>query len=157
MDVVIREATVADAGILAQLSAFVQALHVPLKPQFFRPVDKPGIAEWFAARLSERAVRIWLAEVGGAPMGYAVVAGRERPETPFSVATRTQEIEQLGIHPDVRRHGIGRALVHRVLDEARADGISEVTLTSWVRNEGAQQAFRRMGFTPEIVRFSIAC
>jgi ribosomal protein S18 acetylase RimI-like enzyme len=58
----------------------------------------------------------------------------------------------IGVRPDQRRKGLARALVDIVVAASDADGIRDVELTSWVFNSGAQEAFRRLGFTPKLVR-----
>jgi ribosomal protein S18 acetylase RimI-like enzyme len=73
----------------------------------------------------------------------------------MAVATQTYEVNQLGVRAEARRRGIVRALIQCVLAQARVAGVSEVTLKSWSFNEDAQQAFRRVGFRPEVVQFVI--
>ena len=157
MTVLIRAARPDDAEALATLSAEVQALHIPHKPQFFRPVAPAALAEWFCARFAEPDTHIWIAEVGAVPVGYAVIVARTRLETPLTVATLTHEIDSLGVRADARKRGVARSLVQHVLAQARRAGISEVTLTSWSFNTDAHQVFRRLGFRPEVLKFVIDC
>ena len=157
MPITIRAARPEDADVLTALNADVQALHAAHKPTFFRPPDASAVSVWFRERLSQPGARAWIAELDGRDVGYALVVVRERPDTPFSVASRTYEIDQLGVDPTVRRRGVARALVEHVLRDARNAGLREVTLRSWTFNKTAQRAFQRMGFTPEVVQMVARC
>jgi ribosomal protein S18 acetylase RimI-like enzyme len=57
--------------------------------------------------------------------------------------------------PSHQRRGVGRALLNRVLEHAVASGVDEVVLSSWAFNESAHEAFRRWGFTPRLIEFSL--
>jgi ribosomal protein S18 acetylase RimI-like enzyme len=51
--------------------------------------------------------------------------------------------------------GIARALMQKVVSEAKARRIEAVELNSWAFNEPAQAAFWRLGFTPKVTRFEL--
>ena len=157
MNLVIRAARDDDAETLAMLSSSIQVLRHALKPTYFKPVDPRAAVDWFRRRVADAAIRIWIAETDDSAVGYASVTRSDRPETPFNHAARGLAIDQIGVRPDAQRQGVGRALVRHVVIEARAAGITEVTLRAWVENTGAQQAFLRVGFVPEVVQFRISC
>ena len=54
--------------------------------------------------------------------------------------------EDLVVHPDERKRGIGEALLKHVVDQARAEGILRITLLTDMQNERAQAMYRRAGF-----------
>ena len=54
--------------------------------------------------------------------------------------------EDLVVHPDERKRGIGEALLKAVVDHARADGVLRITLLTDMQNERAQAMYRRVGF-----------
>ena len=97
----------------------------------------------------------WLAEQDGTAVGYVIAALHERAENVLHTPRRMVEVIQIGVLPEYQRRGIGRALLNRVLEYARATGVDEVVLSSWVFNESAHEAFRRWGFTPRIIEFSL--
>ena len=154
MNVTIRRAVVGDEQALTRLNAFVHDLHVASKPLYFKPAVPEDVAAWFKGLLERSTVRIWIAERDGTAVGYVSVFLRERGENIFGHARQWLELDQIGVHPDDRRGGIGRALVDVVLQAAETDRIRDVELSSWAFNKGAQQAFRRLGFTPTVVRFA---
>ena len=54
--------------------------------------------------------------------------------------------EDLVVHPDERKRGIGEALLKYVIEQARAEGILRITLLTDMQNERAQAMYRRVGF-----------
>src|SRR5213075_2046974 len=54
--------------------------------------------------------------------------------------------EDLVVHPDERKRGIGEALLKHVIDQARSEGILRITLLTDMQNESAQAMYRRVGF-----------
>src|SRR6185503_14011987 len=54
--------------------------------------------------------------------------------------------EDLVVHPEERKRGIGEALLKHVVATARAEGILRITLLTDMQNERAQAMYRRAGF-----------
>lgn len=54
--------------------------------------------------------------------------------------------EDLVVHPDERKRGIGEALLKHVIEQARAEGVLRITLLTDMQNERAQAMYRRAGF-----------
>lgn len=55
-------------------------------------------------------------------------------------------IRMLGVHPDARRRGVGKALMDHALAASQAAGKSRVTLHSTMPMETARGMYERMGF-----------
>lgn len=68
----------------------------------------------------------------------------------FTVSTaeggRVALFEDLVVHEDYRKQGIGAALLQYVIDEARTEGVLRLTLLTDMQNEQAQALYRRLGF-----------
>jgi ribosomal protein S18 acetylase RimI-like enzyme len=152
----IRAASAGDVEAIAALNTEVQELHFASRPDQFRTARVEEIAPWITELLHNPSARLWVAELGGAVVGYVVTLVRERPENPFCPARTWWEIDNLGVQAKHRRGGIGRALVSHVVDEARARGIRDLELQAWAFNQNAQQAFRSLGFVPKVVRFELS-
>ncbi len=60
--------------------------------------------------------------------------------------------EDLVVHPDQRRHGIGGQLLAYVVEQARAEGVLRITLLTDMQNERAQALYRRAGFVGSPLR-----
>ena len=150
----VRQADRSDAELLSQLNRFVQELHFTRMPQRFKPPETGAIAEWFRSMMENPAARAWIAEAEGAAVGYIIAVTHDRPETPFCFRRVYCEIDQIAVSPEFRKEGVAKALVERVLAEARSSGIQDIELNSWSFNTEAHDAFAALGFIPQIVRFN---
>ena len=56
------------------------------------------------------------------------------------------EVEPVVVATDHRRRGVGKRLVHAVVDEARARGARQLSVRPVARNDAALAFFRDMGF-----------
>ena len=56
------------------------------------------------------------------------------------------DVQTIAVAPDVRRMGLGRALMHALLKAARAAGVREVFLEVRADNDGAQALYDSLGF-----------
>ena len=81
--------------------------------------DEPWSAEEYRALLE--ADRIWVADVGGRPVGYVLA-------TDFGGHVR---LDQLSVRPEHGGRGLGSALVEVVMGWARDQGATFVTLTTF--------------------------
>jgi GNAT superfamily N-acetyltransferase len=153
MSLTIRPAVNGDEAVLVRLNQFVQELHVANAGSTFRRADDTELAAWFRAMFDKPDVRIWVAEMDHAPVGYVMVSHNERLESPYRYARRCHDIDAIAVLPQWQRRGIGRALVGKVFEEARAASVEEVELSSWSFNQSAHEAFHRLGFAPKWVRF----
>lgn len=96
------------------------------------------------------------AEVEGLPGDYAPPSGRLllafRDDVAVGcVALRAVdgarcEMKRLYLRPGARGSGLGRALVERLLSEARAEGYGEVVLDTLPSMAEAQRMYERFGF-----------
>jgi ribosomal protein S18 acetylase RimI-like enzyme len=141
----IRSATVTDAHALAELGAIVQALHHQRHPDLFKPADPIAAYPHYRQALADPQVWAFLAEVGDQAVGYVLVRVVSVPDTPFTWSATTVDIDEVGVHPDVRRQGVGRALLDRVRELAAALGAHRLHLSVWEFNEAAQRFFAAQG------------
>ena len=153
MAITIRDADESDVDLLVELSRIGQELHADALPAYFERHESRAAAAWIRSRLGRAESRTWIARAGDVPVGYVVAVVRDRPGDARCKPRRTCEIEEIAVSPAHRRQGVARALVDRVLADARARGIRDVELTSWSFNADAHRAFEALGFRPRIVRF----
>ena len=148
----IRTATPADAGTLARLNRVVQGWHAAAYPDVFYPNPDPALlADHFATRLRDPDVTCFLA--GDPAQGYALCSLTFRPQSLFSPAIRRVMVDQIAVTPEVRRQGIGRALLAAARALARSHGCDEVLLDTWEANHAAHAFFRAEGFAPRRMLF----
>ena len=149
----IRRAVAGDEGLLGLLCASVQELHFRERPDVFKEPDVHCLEEWFRSTMATESVEVLIAEVGAVPAGYALVRHQHRDQNVFCHERRWGEVEQIGVSPDYRRHGVARSLLSQIVESAKAAGLVEVELNTWSFNQSAHRAFGRLGFETKNLRF----
>ncbi len=91
----------------------------------------------FELRMARRAGRLWVALVDDEPVGFAHVVVHER-----GVA----HLEEVDVHPDHARRGLGRRLVQTVCAWATSHGFDAVTLTTFRHLPWNMPFYAQLGF-----------
>jgi GNAT superfamily N-acetyltransferase len=151
----IRNAVVGDEGLLAELSAFVQDLHLERRPSDFKPTSVSELTAWYKSLLQTSAARAWIAVEDGLPIGYVLALVNRRPANPFCPEKQWWEIDQIAVDPRCRRRGVGRALISAAVAEAKVLGIQKIEAQSWAFNHEMHELLRRIGFVPKMLRFEL--
>ena len=150
----LRRATADDAGTIAALNEHVHRLHVEALPAQFLTVDRTAAEAFFSAQLADEGNIVWIAELGGEPVGYLYAVEAHRGVNPFTTEQHTLYIHHLAVDPAVRRRGVGSAMIATAETYARAHGLSGLRLDSWLFKTEAHAFFRGLGFEPSITRFA---
>ena len=79
---------------------------------------------------------MFVAEVGGVAVGYAAV----------DVLDGCAHLEQMSVHPDHGRRGLGAALLERVCNWSQANAFPAITLTTFRDVAWNAPYYRRFGF-----------
>jgi ribosomal protein S18 acetylase RimI-like enzyme len=149
MQVCIRGATGNDLDALVALNAQVQKLHARLEPSHFRAVtDEAEIRTFFSGKLGSPRNSILLAFDQAQPVGYLWFEIQNRAQTVFTYATRRIYVHHIAVDASARRRGAASALLSRVEDKARSEGICRIVLDAWAANHDAQHFFFSKGFAP---------
>ena len=147
-DLILREATAADAEALSSLGSesFVATFgHLYSARDLQTFLDKTHSPRAVAAELAAPGRVYRLAESGGALAGYAkLVLACGWPDHARGHAV--VEMRHLYTAPALTGHGIGTVLMDWALAEARARGADEMQLSVWSENFGAQRFYARYGF-----------
>lgn len=101
-----------------------------------RSFSLPWSETTFRGLMRRPSAALVVAELDGAVAGYLVM---------WFVAEEA-EIGDIAVLPKLRRHGIGRALVGRAIDEARSRSANGVFLEVRASNEGARNMYEQAGF-----------
>jgi ribosomal protein S18 acetylase RimI-like enzyme len=117
--------------------------------------DRDRTERWLRGTASRARLRCYLATV---PTRVAVGVALVFP-SPMTV--RLDELwvlRDLFVASEHRGHGVGRALVTRVRDDARAAGVPRIALQTEPDNDAARALYRSLGFiAPEgVVALSLA-
>lgn len=152
----LRAATRADAPVLAALHESVHAIHVRDEPELFRAVDVDSMRAWFDSQLEAPNMRAELALDGETVLGYSLVQLRELPATPFTHARRILFVDQMGVAPHARRHGVGRTLMRGVREHAARSNAHVIELNVRATNGDAIAFYDALGFHRESLRLAMA-
>ncbi|MFD7257758.1 GNAT family N-acetyltransferase [Streptomyces sp. NPDC059874] len=120
----------------------------------FRDIGMPEIADDEPLPLGELARYVaaglaWVA-VDGTGTGADAEAGAA-PPVAYLIADRVDgglHVEQVSVHPDRARRGIGRALLDRLAERAVREGAPALTLTTFTEVPWNAPYYERCGFRP---------
>lgn len=134
-DLVIRPLTPGDETFIRALSRRVFATY------------SRNPARLVGSMIEEENAETVVAELGGEAVGFAVIAFEElgRDFGPWR-RPRVARLNAIAVHPEVYGRGIGRRLLKRAEDLARARGAVSLTLNTAVTNRRALRLFEPAGF-----------
>ncbi|HSM65381.1 MAG TPA: GNAT family N-acetyltransferase [Ilumatobacteraceae bacterium] len=102
----------------------------------------PPTREHLAALVGSSDTVLFVARVDGAVLGSLTLAF-------YRIPTGLKAwIEDVVVDADARGRGVGELLNRAALDEARARGAKDVSLTSRPSREAANRLYQRIGFEP---------
>ena len=151
----VRPAENSDLGAVVALFDEVHQIHVAARPDQFRPAPEEALAPRFREWLGAREAKVWVAELDGQVVGYAVQLLKQREPHPLVRERRWWEIDAIGVTAAHRNKGIGTAIIEAILHDASLSEVKDVELASWAFNTGAHRAFARAGFVPKYIRFEL--
>ena len=144
---VIRRATTADAGLLAEFGArtFFETFAADNTPEDMRlHLASAWHPDLQRAEILDVEVDTLLACADGQLAGFAQV---RRAQPPAGIAAREPvEIKRFYLDKPWQGQGLARALMDAVEQQARTRGARELWLGVWERNERAQAFYRKCGF-----------
>ena len=150
----IRPARRSDGDRVRALLAELDALHVQLRPDFFR-VHPPSGATGTIGRVSPDLLRsttdsstaLLLAIRGAETVGLVHVEVRDTPQQPGFTQRRRLLVDSIVVSRSVRRQGVGRRLMVAAEKWGRSRGAAQVVLTVWSGNEEAERFYQSLGFS----------
>jgi ribosomal protein S18 acetylase RimI-like enzyme len=133
MGLTIRAASEVDDRLVADF--------VRLIPQLSSSSPAPTAAELLSIVDNPHSV-LFLADLDGVVVGSLTLAF-------YRIPTGLKAwIEDVVVDESARGHGVGEALNLAAIDEARARGAKNVSLTSRPSREAANRLYQRLGFEP---------
>jgi ribosomal protein S18 acetylase RimI-like enzyme len=144
----VRVARRSDRAAITALWAVADRAHAELHPRYFRGDGR------LDARLAEALDRqalareLFVAERGGAVVGFLMVEQLEAARAANSMRGRRAHIDTLVVARDARRLGCGRKLVEAAVAWARARRLEEILLTVWAGNKSAERFYTALGLQP---------
>ena len=150
---IVRGAAPYDYEALCVVIREIDDYHQVALPHFFR--RNPGEARplsWLMDILANPEMTLLVAEKDGELIGFLWGMLRAAPDTPFHMPRRWLLVDMLGVSEAYRGQGVGRALMEQAEAWAKAQGVSEVELSVWEFNQGAQAMYEKLGYTTTVRR-----
>jgi len=147
MSIRIRQASVQDSAVIAQLVAQL----IETSGYEGREVSPEQIEETLRRMADRDTCQVLLAEDEGQVVGLLSLSFRH---TLFHRAPSAL-IDELVVAQGHRGRGIGRQLMSEAIERCRAAGCSEIEVSTERSNEAAQRFYRQYGFSHEAVLFEL--
>jgi ribosomal protein S18 acetylase RimI-like enzyme len=147
VEIIIRPARARDYDDLCNLIDTADALHHRHLPHIFRKPRSPARdVAYIVGLISDPDTALFVAEVEGQLAGFVTVLVRDASPIPVLVPRRLAIVDNLAVRRDLRRHGIGRALMHKAQRWASARGATAVELNVYEFNEAAIAFYEALGY-----------
>ena len=142
----IRKATERDLPEIARLAGVLVRQHYGFDHKRFIFIENPetGYEWWFNKELKNERALILGAELDGKIVGYAYARLEEKDWN--ALLDEHGALHDILVDESVRRQGIGKQLLDRVLAELRERGVERVVLHTAVQNVSAHKLFESAGF-----------
>ena len=149
----IRRAVDADIPALDRLLFQVHQVHHEARPDLFKAGAKKYTDAQLKAILADDKTPVFVAERGGAVVGYAFCIHKQFVNDNNMTDIRTLYIDDLCVDEACRGKHVGQALYDHtvarlyeyVLDFARQQGYYNVTLNVWADNVNARKFYEKIG------------
>src|SRR5688572_29485164 len=113
MAVVVRRATKADAGKIAEFSVALAEQHIGYDPvRFSRLITREGAKAFYASRTEAENAAVLLSEIDGRVVGFAYM--EYEPVLYAELATKVAWLHDIYVESDSRSSGAGRELLKAV-------------------------------------------
>ena len=142
----IRQGKEADVAMASALLCATQEAHVKVYPERYVSITPELAEESLRSNLGSGGFIV--AEVHDKFRGYAVFEVIEIRATNFLREREYCYLQQIGIVPEARGKGVGKALVEHVKAFCRARSIYDIQVDVWAFNADAKRFFDCVGFEP---------
>jgi GNAT superfamily N-acetyltransferase len=148
----IRSAQPADHPQLSQLFDELDRLHREAAPWLLqKPERDPRPPEWLEGVLAEPKAAVLVADAGrGQCIGLASLRLRDAPAFPLFIPQQHAVLDDLVVHPDWRRRGVGRRLYEACEAWARRVGAPWLELNVYDFNTEAYAFYTALGFATTV-------
>ena len=146
MNFEIRLATESDFKQVGNIFSEENRYHAELMPEIFQVADPIMTPEWFSGALKDPHTALFVAELEAEVVGVALVELKTNPNDPIFQPRRYVYIEEIAVAASHRGRGIGRLLMERIHQWGQEQGIAEIELQVWERNEQAVSFYEKLGY-----------
>lgn len=132
-----------DRDAVNRLALQVHAMHVAWRPDIYETADELYTAERFSDSIRSRS--LYVAKIGGNPVGYVSVKIREYNWSGV-VKRKVMVIDEICVDEARRNQGIGSQIMTEVRVLAKAFGCTDLQLGVYPQNDAAVAFYQKCGF-----------
>lgn len=146
MKLVIRLATKSDYDQVGLVFSEENRHHAELVPEVIQVAEPIMTPAWYDRVLADPLKVLFVAEMESEIVGLVLAEQRTSVDDPIYRRRRTLYVGEIAVPAEHRVRGIGRRLMERVHQWGREQGISEVELQLWERNQEAIRFYESLGY-----------
>lgn len=152
----IRKANVDDIESLTPLFKELDALHVEMMPENFKPFEGPTRpVELLQQKVASLDKALFIALQGTKVAGFVDVQKSSNPPYPMFVQRDFALVDNVYVSPEFRGTGLAHNLFQRAKEWAKEQGLLSLQLKVYNKNEGAIRFYQKEGLIPLSTTFEI--
>ena len=144
----IRKANINDANRINALLYQVQDVHANGRPDIFIKGTKKFKDEELIEILNGNDLVFYVYEANKKILGYICIKIIIESESFSKYARKELYIEDLCVDENYRHQGIAKELYDYIIELAKKEGCSHITLNVWELNKNAKEFYKKMGMNP---------
>lgn len=142
----VRIAQTRDFPEVCRIRRQVHKVHTKGRPDIYRePEDPAEFDQLLLDTISQDNYQLMVYETTSGIAGYALIRLVTIKDSCMKQDRFSYFIEEFGVDESCRRQGIGTALMHAILEQARNHHAASVDLDFWAFNENAESFYRSLG------------
>lgn len=136
----------ANPEFIAALSKELQEERHSRYPEHFASYDKHVIAKAISELMQSKKMHAYVAYDNNDPLGFIMFYIERKPGSAFTRARSILYIDQITVLSAHQRKGIGMRLMKFAEDYARQEGVDQVELNNWAKNDVGRSFFAKNDF-----------
>ena len=146
MTFTVRPAAESDADGVVSLLCYIADFHHQGRPDIFRSGFSKYNTEEYLDLLKREDVYIFVADGDGEVLGYAIAFYNDFSGDRAKFPSNYLDLDDLCVSDRCRQGGIGKALMNRVEEQAKALGCDKIELNVWNFKGNALKFYEKCGY-----------
>jgi GNAT superfamily N-acetyltransferase len=143
----IREAVPKDLEGVFNIFSLADDQHRQAHPEIFQQsFDPKDTKDYLLSSIQSKDAVIFLALNRSDIIGAILASVHQTPEVSVLIPDTYVNIEKLVVVENIRRQGVGKALMERVHCWSKNRGIQQIQLTVWDFNKSAREFYNNLGY-----------
>jgi len=150
IEIKIREAKIDDLNTLKLFEQAVILYERPFAPNLKKdPIEYYNVTDLIQQKNTDMLVATVAGEIVGS--GYSLI----RNSKPYKKPKQYAYLGFMYVLPEYRGKGINRKIIECLLDKIKERNITEVQLDVYAENKNALNAYKKIGFKPELLKMRL--